>query len=172
MDVYFSGALCEIYFDKEKSAEQKIQKIREMGDLPKEYDEDVRTIVTGQLPVVKALRVVTRYHENEHISVHIYEQPDHIDEGVREALARIFEYIKRDEEKLSGAKIPYEHWNYGEPTEAGKGWLHEYIKKHSLSIKNAHYKIQPVSGIDIPKKMEASRGDSAYIMEVTGLVVG
>ncbi len=46
-------------------------------------------------------------------------------QAAREALARIFEYIKRDE---------------------GKGWLHEYIKKHSLSIKNAHYKIQPVYG--------------------------
>ncbi len=67
-------------------------------------------------------------------------------QAAREALARIFEYIKRDEEKMSGAKIPYEHWNYGEPTEAGKGWLHEYIKKHSLSIKNVHYKIQPVYG--------------------------
>lgn len=172
MDLDFSGELCKIHANQVMSVEQKIQEMKKAGDLPQEYDEDLRTIVTGQLPIVKALQVVTRYQDNEHSSIQIYEQPDHIDEGVREALTRIFEYIKRDEEELCGARIPYQHWNCGEPTEAGKGWLREYLKKNGLSIKNAHYKIQHVSGENIDKKMEASRGDSAYIMERTGLVVG
>ena len=90
--------------------EQKIQEIKKSGNLPGEYDEDLRTIVTGQLPVVKALNVVTRYQEKEHSSFHIYEMPDHVDERVRDALARIFEYIKRDDEQLYGEKIPYERW--------------------------------------------------------------
>ncbi len=100
MDLDFSGELCKIHANQVMSVEQKIQEMKKAGDLPQEYDEDLRTIVTGQLPVVKALQVVTRYQDNEHSSIQIYEQPDHIDEGVREALARIFEYILKSRNQL------------------------------------------------------------------------
>lgn len=172
MSLYFSGTLCEICANQAMNVEQKIQEIKKSGNLPNEYDEDLRTIVTGQLPIVKALQVVTRYQEREHSSFHIYEMPDHVDERVRDALARIFEYIKGEEEKLYGEKIPYERWSSGEPTEAGRGWLNVYLEKHNLTTKNVHYKILRVSDINMDKKVEASPGDSAYIMDLTGLIVG
>lgn len=156
--------------------EQKVKKLKEQYQFPDEYDDDLKKVFSGQLSIVRALEVVTRYQENKRRYVQIYEQLSEMDHEVQMSLARLFAYIDKKIRESEMPGVTYEQWNCGAATKIGMERLQRYKKEHHITgIDVVYQKVVPVWEIsgngEYEMTVEGAEGSSFCINRLTGLVV-
>lgn len=160
----------EVRAEIRQNAIHRIQESKKKALLPDEYNEDLITILTGELPIVRALEIATMSPSYECKSIRIYEQPMRFDKKVQAALIRVNEYIMKN---IYGAeKVEYECWNCGILSDTGKSYLQKFLEENNdikLEYVEPNYNI--IRSLDAVTVM-GSTERYGYINKVMGFAVG
>lgn len=170
MDYLQAELLYKLYREEGKSVDEKLKEMERVftaleGQDNYVYQEDLKTLFSGELPVIEGVKVSTEMKGQVYSYIAVTKMPEKISAEVQKAFMRICGCL---------GGFTYEKWGIGQPEEttAIKEHFNQYFKDHPektfIPGKDAGY---PKAVTMYCKEVDGAANESYTVTEYIGVVL-